>query len=119
MRRTNRKGVLIAIVLLLITTVYGVFQARILIEGPALNVITPSPGETVTSQLIEVSGETKNVTHVYINGRSVLLDTKGTFNEKLVTPEGYGVVLVEVRNRFGHTLEEQIEFYGKPENITL
>jgi hypothetical protein len=119
MRRTNKKGVLIALVLLLITSVYGVFQARVLIEGPTLNVHSPTSGETVTGELLEVRGDTKNVTHVHVNGRPVLLDTKGTFSEKLATPEGYGVILVEAQNRFGHTIEEQIEFYGDPINETI
>ena len=115
MKTSRKSGVLLALFLLFITTAYGLFQARVLIEGPTLHVFSPVAGETITSPLFEIQGETVNVTYVHINNRPVLLDTKGTFREKLVTPEGYGVVLIEAESRFGNSVQERIEFFGNPQ----
>lgn len=107
---------LFAFVLLFVTLAYGVFQGRALIDGPLLTVTSPRAGETITSTLLPVEGSTKHVTHVQINGRPVIMDTVGTFHEELVTPDGYGVILVEARNRFGHQRTRRIEFYGNPQH---
>lgn len=102
--------------LVFVTVAYGVFLGRALIDGPLLTVTSPQDGGTVTSTLVSVQGNTKHVTHVQINGRPVTMDTEGTFHEKLVTPHGYGVILVEAKNRFGHLQTQRIEFYGNPQN---
>ena len=113
---SKKSGNFFAVILLIITFSYGVFQARTLLTGPTLEVYTPRNGETVVGELVEITGRTSNVTHVTINGTSVVMNTLGEFSEKLVTPEGYGVILVEAKNRFGHHKEERIELYGDPFN---
>lgn len=113
---SKRSNNIFAFTLLLVTAMYGLFQARILIKGPMLFVSLPENGSTVSDVLLEVEGKTEHVTHVSINGRPILLDTSGEFRETLVTPSGYGVIFVEARNRFGHHTEKRIEFYGAPNN---
>jgi hypothetical protein len=110
----NKNGYVFALVLLLLTVGYGAFQARVLLHGPTLAVVSPRPGETISGTLMDISGSTEHVTHVRINGQPVTMDISGKFTQKLVTPEGYGVVLVEATNRFGHHIEERIEFVGQP-----
>lgn len=110
----NKNGYVFALVLLAITVGYGFFQARVLLQGPTLVVHSPRPGETVSGTLMDVSGNTEHVTHVRVNGQPVTMDISGKFTQKLVTPEGYGVVLVEATNRFGHHVEKRVEFVGKP-----
>lgn len=111
---TNTHGRLLAFTLLVLTLTYGVFQARNLIHGPTLTISSPRPGETVTSVLLNVRGKTENVTHVSINGQPITMDITGAFSENLITPSGYGVILVEATNRFGRHREERIEFNGNP-----
>lgn len=110
----SNKNAVFAFVLCLIVVTYGVFQARTLIQGPSLIVSSPRPGETVSTVLMAINGKTENVTHVSINGQPITMDTTGTFDETLVTPEGYGVILVEAKNRFGRHQEQRIEFIGAP-----
>ena len=97
---SNKNSAFFAFTLCLITITYGVFQARTLIHGPTLIVSSPRPGETVSTVLMVIQGKTENVTHVSVNGQPVTMDTNGTFDETFVTPEGYGVILVEAKNRF-------------------
>jgi len=100
--------------LLAVTVTYGMFQARTLIHGPTLTVTSPLPGETITDTLMEIQGNTENVTHISINGQPVTMDVSGSFNVKRVTPNGYGTVLIEAKDRFGHTTSEYFSFLGAP-----
>jgi len=110
----DKHGRYFALGLVLVTVAYGLFQARTLIEGPELTVISPAHGEHLTETLLEVRGVARNVTRVSINGRPITTDPEGAFTETLVTPAGYGVILVEAENRFGYHAEERIEVYGTP-----
>jgi len=112
---SNKNGAYFAFTLCLITVTYGVFQARTLIHGPTLMVTSPRHGETISTVLMAINGKTENVTHVSVNGQPITMDTSGTFDETLVTPEGYGVILVEAKNRFGRRQEQRIEFIGAPQ----
>ena len=111
---SKRSTNLLALILLCLTAGYGFFQARTLMRGPILTINSPKGGELIEQELFEVTGTTENVTHVFLNGRPVPLTTKGTFTETLVTPDGYGVLLVEAENRFGHHRQERIEIFGAP-----
>lgn len=111
---TNTSGRIFALFIFIITITYGVFQARTLIHGPSLLVSSPKSGETITTVLMNISGTTENVTHVTLNGQPITMDTSGAFTSKLITPKGYGVMLIEASNRFGRHQEERIEFLGNP-----
>lgn len=104
-----------AFVLLCLTIGYGFFQARTLMQGPTLLLSSPQNGAHIEDELFEVTGTTKNVTHVFLNGRAVQLTTEGEFTETLITPNGYGVLLVEAENRFGRKQQKRIEIFGAKE----
>ncbi len=110
----TKNGIGFAILLFTITVAYGIFQARILIRGPELVLLSPAPNETITSTLMEVKGKTKNVTDIKINGQTITMNTNGDFSERLITPNGYGIILVEVKNRFGQRTKKQIKIIGNP-----
>jgi hypothetical protein len=113
-RMGNKRYLIFAGALLVLTAGYGLFEARALIQGPLLRVSNPTPGAQLTSALFTVTGNATNISRLSINGRQVTVDPTGRFSEKLATPEGYGVVLVEAENRFGRTSQERVEFVGKP-----
>ncbi len=93
---------------------YSAYAAHRLFAGPSVVVRTPTPGQTVTEPLTTIRGKVSDATRVLVNGRPITTDTSGGFEEKLVTPSGYGVVLVEAENRFGYHTTQRIELYGRP-----
>ncbi len=107
-------GFMFALLLVTVTVLYGFFQARTLIDGPRLTVSFPESGGTVSGETLVVSGHTQNVTHVYINGTPATMDVSGNYEKTLITPDGYGIVLIEAENRFGRRAEERVEFFGTP-----
>jgi hypothetical protein len=111
---THRTNSILALSLVALTVAYGLFEARTLMQGPLLTVTDPVPGSTLTGALLNVEGSAKNVSRVRVNGRTIALDISGTFSEKLATPEGYGMVVVEAENRFGKKTKQVVDFVGKP-----
>jgi hypothetical protein len=112
--RAHSSSLTVALVLILLTVGYGVFQARTLIVGPTLVVHEPRPGKTLTNTLMEVRGTATNVTHITVNGRPATFDLSGNFKETLLTPEGYGTILIEAENRFGRKVSTQVDIMGAP-----
>jgi len=104
-----------AIALVLLVGTYGLFEAQTLIRGPILTVTAPTPGELVANTFLTITGVAKNSTRVLVNGRPVTQDFSGAFSQKLITTNGYGVVLVEAQNRFGRTTTRRIEYVGTPQ----
>ncbi len=110
----DRYGKYVALVLVLVSAGYGLFQARMLLTGPTLVVHTPREGVTEVAQLMEVRGRVENAIRVRVNGRAITTNPEGVFGEFLVTPNGYGVVLVEAEDRFGYRTSQRIEVFGMP-----
>lgn len=113
----NNGHMVLSLSLVAITLGYGTFDARKLVQGPVVTVSRPQPGETLREVLLTVEGRAENVTRVRVNGRPIALDPSGAFSEKLVTPAGYGTVLIEAENRFGQRTREVVEFVGRPEAL--
>lgn len=81
---------------------YGHFQARFFIEGPKLTLTSPTV-EVSNERIISVTGSTENITDITLNGRSIHTDAFGNFTESLVLENGYTIMTVEVRDRYGRT----------------
>jgi len=108
----RRTQLLVAALLVLVTVGYGVFQARSYLTGPSLQILEPKNGATITAPTYTVRGTTDRAAHVRLGGRTIPIDPKGAFREKLVTPDGFGTFEVAVTDRFGRTVRERIELYG-------
>lgn len=108
----------VAFVLTVVTIGYGIFEARSVMTGPELILRSPTAGSTIESPSFVVEGTAKNVTRLRINGRSVTTNQAGTFSETFVTPDGYGMLLLEAENRFGRNTRSEIAYVGKPEPST-
>lgn len=88
---------------------YGVFEARKVIEGPKITVISPTVGESVTDKLVTLSGTTENVKTLTINGRILYIDEQGNWNERLMLPPGYNIIELEGVDRFGNKTSQRID----------
>lgn len=113
----GKGGAYAAGALLILIVAYGLFQARTLIRGPILVVTHPTPGETVEGQLYTVKGNAQNISRVSINGKPIMTNLKGDFDETMVTPDGFGILLIEAENRLGRYTSERIEIYGIPDEV--
>jgi hypothetical protein len=81
---------------------YILFQARLLIGGPKITLLH----DLATIQdrrTVIIEGTAQNVTQITLNGRDIFVSPNGVFNETLVLQDGYTIMTIEARDRYGRT----------------
>ena len=99
----------LGIALALIIVLYALDKTQNLLVGPEIIVQTPLNGAVVLDATIPIEGTAKNITKISINGRQISIDQKGVFKDQLVILEGYNIITVAGRDRFGKMKEVEIE----------
>ena len=82
---------------------YALWQGRDLIVGPGL-AISDEPSAVENSRLVWVSGVAENATALYLNGRPIMTDQNGAFTEGVILENGYSVVSIDARDRYGRSV---------------
>jgi len=100
------------IIAILVIGGYTYYQARALISGPEITITSPLNGTSFDDPLIEITGNTKNITHISLNNRTIFIDKMGTFNEKLLIHEGLNIIEVKAVDKFGRTKSKILELVG-------
>lgn len=93
------KGVLVAIVIGAILW-YAHFQARFFIAGPQIELESPQDVHQ-QEQMVEVRGHAQNIVELTLNGRPIHTNEGGYFEEELVVPEGYTIMTLRAKDRYG------------------
>lgn len=91
---------------------YALFQSRLLISGPSLTLHadTKVPHDT---RVVTVAGAARNVTAITLNDRPIFTDDEGNFHEQLVLENGYTILTLRARDRYGReTILEQPFVYA-------
>ncbi len=96
---------------------YAIFNAKHLITGPSIEIFNPTTEELETSKnIFAVKGRALNVTMLKLNDRQISIDTEGFFEEKLLLSEGFNIINIEARDRFGKKTLKSRQIYYKPSN---
>jgi hypothetical protein len=101
--------ILLSVIIFLLILGYGLFQARNIIIGPELTILTPKNGDNVTNPLVTVTGVATNITRISLDDRQIFVDNKGNFSEKLLVPSGYTIIKVAAQDKFGRTTQKLVE----------
>src|SRR3989344_5145546 len=117
MFRTPKLIVTAGMVILIIAGlgVYAYLQSRDFLQGPKITIETPSNGAVSTTSLIAVIGKAENAAFLTLNGRQIFTDERGRFRESLLLQEGYTIMTLEGKDRFGHTATQQLTLVYMPE----
>ena len=99
--------ILISIMLVLVVG-YGLFEARRLLAGPEVVILSPTNGAAVAGPTITVRGTAKNVSFFTIDDAPAFTDPAGNFSVTLSPPPGYTVVTVASIDRFGRRASTQV-----------
>ncbi|MEK7662418.1 MAG: hypothetical protein AAB355_02930 [Patescibacteria group bacterium] len=98
---------------------YAIDKTKNLLEGPVIAVNTPENGIAVEESVVLVSGTTRNISRMTINGHLTPVDEKGSFQEQLVVGKGYNIINVVGSDRFGKTRGKTIELIRKDNTVTI
>ena len=103
-----RRAIIVLVVLVVIS--YGLFEARKLIEGPEITILSPADGSATSSVAVVVSGTAHNIAFLTINDAPAYTDEAGEFVYRYSPPAGYTVVTVAAVDRFGRKASKSITF---------
>ena len=106
-----------SIALLVLISVYVLFQARFMIAGPQIVLLTGPPIHNNT-RVIELTGTAYNITHLWLNDRPIYTDEAGHFTEALVLENGYTVATLRAKDRYGRETRVERAFVYTPASFT-
>src|SRR3989338_5450906 len=101
------KRALILLAVLLVVG-YGLFEARRIIAGPAITILSPQDGSAISSALVTVVGHVQNISFLTINDKPATALEDGTFVYRYSPPLGYTALTVAATDRFGRPTEKRI-----------
>ena len=85
---------------------YGLFEARRLIEGPSVVIESPKDGIATSSSAVLISGDAQNISFLTINDKPAFTDERGHFSLLVSPAPGYTVFTVAATDRFGrHSIQ--------------
>lgn len=103
----------VIIIFFLIIIVYAILKSKNIIIGPNININNPKNGETVKDRFLQIDGISKNSNFFSINNLPVLLDKDGNFSHKLLLQDGYNIIILYAKDRFGKQKTKQMEIICK------
>jgi hypothetical protein len=101
----KRLLILLAVVLVV---GYGGFEARRLISGPEIVILSPVGGTATSSSIITVSGIAENISFLTVNDNPAYTDEQGRFSVALSPPRGYAIFTVKAVDRFGRRTSKEV-----------
>ncbi len=87
---------------------YGLFEARRIIEGPVISIYTPADGSATSSMGVVIAGNAQNISFLTINDKPSFTDQQGNFSETLSIPPGFATLTVAATDRFGRRTSKHV-----------
>ena len=106
------------IILGLIILGYGVSKSVNLLTGPKIEIESPRNGETLREPLLNIKGLVKNAAFISLNDKQIFVDDKGNMTDQILLYEGYNIITVKAKDKFGgeKTVVREIIYLPYPDN---
>ncbi len=98
---------------------YALFNARLLITGPKIIIKSPENGLSFDRPFIEIIGEAKNTSFITMNGRTIYVNEKDEFKEKLLLPPGTSIIKIDAKDRFDRSTETTLWYTYTGKSIDI
>lgn len=106
-------GTSIIAILVASFAIFGLYKAKDFLMGPEIIIKSPSNGQTVSSSYLEITGTTKNISSLRLNGNQIFTDEKGFFKQGLLLARGYSIIEISAQDKFGRNVEKKLEIIMK------
>ncbi len=87
---------------------YGAFEARRLVWGPSVVILSPTAGSATSSEVVTIAGIARNISFLTINDAPAFTDEQGRFLVRLSPPPGYAIFTVAATDRFGRRAVDSV-----------
>jgi len=89
---------------------YAIFNSRIFIAGPQIDILKPENGSTISeSPLIRISGSARNISFLELNGKRINVNEDRKFDEPTLLYPGYNIITMLATDKFDRIVEKKIE----------
>ncbi len=102
------KPLLISLAIILIVG-YSGLKLKDLLTGPRIIVSSPSDGQTIKKNLVNVRGKAERISQLYLNGKKIFTDEQGNFNEPYLLANGYNLLEIIANDQFGRQITEKLQ----------
>lgn len=91
---------------------YAYFRSRDAIWGTKITA-SIHDGQTLESNLLTLTGNAPHTSLFTVNNRELLLDKNGDFIDTLLLHEGYNIITLEAKDKFGRIKNKVIRLFVK------
>ncbi|MCI5108641.1 MAG: hypothetical protein MRY49_02235 [Candidatus Pacebacteria bacterium] len=105
--------ILVVIVLVILTGSYFTYQGYDFIRGPIINIYIPENGSSFEDPVIDIEGEARNISFLYLNDNQIFTTPEGFFSEKLILLPGYNIITIRAIDKFNRQVEKDIHLILK------
>lgn len=88
---------------------YSLFALKGIIQGPRIEIGTPTNWSATTTAMINIAGRVLRGNTLTLNGATSTMDLAGNFRETLLLAPGYNIMILEAKDRYRRTAQETIE----------
>lgn len=92
---------------------YSFYQARFLLQGPAVDIWNPENGSSTAREVVEIQGQAKNISYISLDGRQIFVNEEGVFKERVLLSEGKNSVTITAQDKFGRETHNTIDLFFK------
>ena len=107
MKRVSLTTLFVALAVVLIGG-YGLFEARLIIQGPVVTISMPIDGSATSSTGVVIAGTAENISFLTINDSPSYTDKAGHYATLLSIPPGVAVLTVRAVDRFGRRTAKSV-----------
>ena len=107
-------GIVIISIIVIGIGLYAYLQSREYLRGPVIAISEPENGISFAAPLITIAGRAENAAFLTLNGRQIFTDEQGSFRERLLLQEGYNILAIDAKDRFGRIARKTLELVHKP-----
>lgn len=91
---------------------YGLFEARGIILGPTITVLTPV--SEVHDQFVMIKGQAQRISSLSMNGKQIQVTKEGAFAESYLLALGYNRIVLEAKDQYGRSTQRVVEIIHTP-----
>jgi len=110
----------IIIMMVLTVVIYAVFNSRLLIKGPSVELFDIYNGQRFSGDgFVEIKGKADNISSLKMNGRTIYIDENHIFSEKILLTNTINPIEIYAQDKFGKSTTKSITLiYNNEDEIT-
>ena len=102
------KPLLIGLVFFLVIG-YSGLKLKDILTGPVIVVNSPSDGQTIQKNFVNIQGKAERISQLYLNGKKIFTDEQGNFNEPYLLASGYNLLEIVADDQFGRQITKKLQ----------